>query len=299
MEKGFWIAVAVLLSGLGFVLSLVAGLSALQTVVLVLNAPIIVYLVSSLSGMRRGASRRMAAPLLFFLAIAIAESVFAYFSANLGVIIHIGVVVAAIVSSVYLGSEDSRIVHAFILVSLLRIVNVALPLQGIYIYYQFLVIYSLLLVSAVFYMHAHGLGLVDVGLNRLRGSWLLAGSGLGVLYGFSEYSVIGLSNVIPRFLLASFFVFFLLGTVEEIIFRGILQTSLKEIDPLFAILLSAVVFGTMHSIWVKPFEYVFTFYVGAVLALIYHKTGSLSMPIATHTVINFVLFQVIPFKLAF
>jgi hypothetical protein len=98
-------------------------------------------------------------------------------------------------------------------------------------------------------------------------------------------------------LVASFFALFLLGLTEELIFRGILQRSIEKVDPFFAIVLSALAFGAMHSVWVKPLEYVFTTYVGIILAVIYYRTRSLAIPVATHTVINFVLFQIIPYKL--
>jgi membrane protease YdiL (CAAX protease family) len=51
----------------------------------------------------------------------------------------------------------------------------------------------------------------------------------------------------------------------------------------------------MHSIWLDATEYLFTFYVGLVLGVIYLKTRSLICPIAVHTVVNFTLFQMIPF----
>ncbi|NOZ76414.1 MAG: CPBP family intramembrane metalloprotease [Euryarchaeota archaeon] len=269
-----------------------------ETAVLALNLPIVLYLGYALGPMERRVSRRMVLAVLFFLAVAAAEGVFSYVNSNYGVLLHMGVVTCALVAGRYLDEADTRVVHAFILVSLLRIVNAALPLEGIYIYYQFLVIYSILLLSLALYIHRHGMSLAELGIKAPRGRLVGLGILLGVLFGFSEHVVIGQAAIMPRFLWASIFVFFLLGTVEELIFRGALQTALEDVNPLFAILLSSAVFSTMHSIWVRPMEYLYTFYVGVVLALIFHRTRNLDCPIVAHTVINFVLFQVIPFKLA-
>jgi hypothetical protein len=272
-------------------------MAAEETIVLVLNLPIFLYLAKSLYSIELKTSRRMVLPILFFLAVALAETVFSYMSSGYGVLLHMAVVTSALLAGHYLKEEDTRIVHAFIPVSLLRIVNAALPLGGIYIYYQYLVIYTIILFSLSLYIHRHGMALEELGIRLSGIRPVILGTFLGVLYGLSEHAVIGPAAVFPDFTLASLFVFFLLGTVEELIFRGTLQTVLKDINPLFAILLSSAVFAAMHSIWLRPFEYFYTFYVGAVLALIFHRTRSLEIPIVTHTVINFVLFQVIPFML--
>ncbi len=299
MVKGKQVTMALLVSAVALAYGYMAWVLVAETLILGINIAIILFVLSGLIGVERGLSKRMIAPFSFFLFIASAEMVFTYINPNRGALIHLGVITAALFSSTYLRQEDAKIIHAFILVSLLRIVNVALPLQGISIFYQYLLIYSLLLVSAVFYMYSHGLRLSDVGIKKTHLLWVVVGVVLGVVYGYSEYIVIGVAPVFPRFIIASFFVFLLLGIVEELIFRGVLQSSLAGINPLFAILLSSLVFATMHSIWIEPFEYVFTFYVGVVLAFVYHKTGSLAMPVATHIVINIVLFQVIPFKPGF
>ncbi|MFQ5976131.1 MAG: lysostaphin resistance A-like protein [Candidatus Hydrothermarchaeales archaeon] len=243
-------------------------------------------------------SKKLLVPIFFLSIIIIAELVFANVNITYGLIIHLLTIFLALFSPFILKSKEADLAQAFILVSLLRLINVGMPLEGISIYYQFLVIYSLLMLSIAVYLYSKGIGLYDLGIrSKSFKVFLMFGILIGILFGFTEYTILGVTKVFPSFFLASLSVFFILGLVEELIFRGVMISSLKMVDPFSAILLSSIAFGVMHSVWLEPLEYFFTFYAGLVLALIYYKTESLTIPVVTHIVINFILFQAIPFKI--
>lgn len=275
------------------------GVSFLVTFVLSFNFVVVFFLVIYLFRLGIGGSFRGLGVSLFFLSfLVVAELVFANFDVTFGLVLHVVIMLLAVLSPFYLSKKSVGVAQAFLLVSLLRLVNVGLPLEGISVYYQFLIIYSLLLLSLAVYLYRLDFRLFDLGI-RSGGfvGFVFFGVLLGVLLGFTEYTVLGVTRVFPTFFLASLSVFFILGLVEELIFRGVLLKSMIHVDPFFAILFSSVAFAVMHSVWVEPLEYVFTFYAGFVLAVVYYKTDSLIWPITTHVVINFLLFQVIPFRL--
>lgn len=76
---------------------------------------------------------------------------------------------------------------------------------------------------------------------------------------------------------------------EEIVFRGVLQTSLMRLmhgRRWLALLLSATVFSAIHA-WVVPIQALAPLFVlGLVFGYLYERTGSLLTPIVAHSVFN-------------
>lgn len=72
--------------------------------------------------------------------------------------------------------------------------------------------------------------------------------------------------------------------VEEILFRGFLFGGLRtRLSPLRAALVSGAIFGAIH---LQPLAFPALFLLGVLLALLYHRTGSLWAPILMHFCIN-------------
>ncbi len=80
---------------------------------------------------------------------------------------------------------------------------------------------------------------------------------------------------------------FMAPLFEEIVFRGIIQKGLirKGMKPMYAILLSAVLFGVVHA---NPWQFVGAVLLGCVMGLVYYKTKSLLMPILLHAFNNLI-----------
>ncbi len=76
--------------------------------------------------------------------------------------------------------------------------------------------------------------------------------------------------------------------VEELLFRGYLQTALaKRMKPWMAIAVSSLVFGAIHM---QPKALPVLAVLGAVFGYLYHRTGSLKVNIALHMVNNALAF---------
>ena len=71
---------------------------------------------------------------------------------------------------------------------------------------------------------------------------------------------------------------------EELVFRGLIFARLKEwMKPWLAMMLSALIFGAYHG---NIVQFVYAFFMGLILALIYYRTGTLLTCIAAHVVAN-------------
>lgn len=72
---------------------------------------------------------------------------------------------------------------------------------------------------------------------------------------------------------------------EEIIFRGLMFRRMKDwLKPVTAVFLSALAFGLYHGNMV---QFLYAFLMGAVFAMIYHRTGMLQTSIVAHLTANF------------
>lgn len=76
----------------------------------------------------------------------------------------------------------------------------------------------------------------------------------------------------------------LTGILEEIVFRGLIYTTLKKvINPPLAIFLSSVIFGAAHM---NLEQFFYTTLLGILLALVYEKKGTIIAPIIIHMTFN-------------
>ena len=92
-------------------------------------------------------------------------------------------------------------------------------------------------------------------------------------------------------------VVFLAPVIEELVFRGLLQTGLREVAGAWlAIPVSAIAFGVVH---IQPMLVISNIMFGFVLAGVYHFSESLWVPITMHFVNNAVVAFLIGVALLF
>jgi membrane protease YdiL (CAAX protease family) len=150
-------------------------------------------------------------------------------------------------------------------------------------------------------MARHGSLIRLLGLNRFHWSMLLE-TGTALVFGFLGSALWGLTlfalteeraqePYLPQFgegigaLLSLLVVAGVMAPLaEEILFRGFLFTGLTRFTgPIRAAMLSGALFAGMH---LQLLAFPALFVLGVVLALLYHRTGSLWMPILMHLCIN-------------
>ncbi len=242
--------------------------------------------------------KKMKYPLIFTLLLLLGEGIYSFYFTHWGIIIYVLLIILAVLSPLFIEERNTvLVIQSFILFALLRLVNSGLPLDLFLTHYQFQITYSILLPAAMLLAYHQGFDFRDLGLireNILKN--IILGLILGFILGTTEFLILSPGKIIPYYPFVSASTFFILGFTEELLYRGIFLTNtLKVTNSFYAILLTSIIFSAMHSIWLKPMEIAFTFYVGMVFGIIFYVSRSLITPITAHFIINFVLFQILPY----
>ena len=101
----------------------------------------------------------------------------------------------------------------------------------------------------------------------------------------------------PEYLAILFVIMvFFVGLGEEVVFRYILQTRLKaSVGFGAALIISSITFALMHSGYVSPIYMVYVFGISLVLGFLFDRTKSLGLVSLIHGTLNFFLFSFLPF----
>ena len=199
--------------------------------------------------------------------------------------------------------NDPRIIQALSLVSILRIVNMSMPIFFSDTIYWFASLYGIMLLPIALLLIDQNLNLKYMGVT-LKKAYLwpfavLFGTGLAII----EYGVLIPGALIPDITSGEIFklgliMFFFIGLVEEIIFRSILQQRLEEkIGLTKGLLIASMLFGAMHSGYSNYYEIFFATFAGLTIGYGFQKTRSLPFAVIANGVNNVILFGILPFIL--
>lgn len=162
-------------------------------------------------------------------------------------------------------------------------------------------IYTLILVTIILYSVYRGISARDLRLpagKRRISLQLCMGAATGVAIGLIEYFILRPSPLLSGASLVQMIAYIVIapvimvGIVEELLFRGLLQGSLEKITSRWqAIGISSIIFGLMHIGWMNPLEVLFAYGAAVVFGYIATVTDSLIAPITAHALGNFVLYM--------
>ena len=206
--------------------------------------------------------------------------------------------------------------QSFALVSLLRVLNIGMPvfftetlLWMPFVYIPIIVagyiVWRQTVVDAdklhwrnlLRFLNGHGLRPVV----KWKWEYLLVAIIFGYLFANLEHLVLDNEALVRDLGLLDLSKLFLVMVVcvgfgEELIFRGLLQSSVeKQHGKYVAITVSALIFAIMHSGYQSIPYLLFVLVVGLVLAYSYERTGSLGLVALMHGILNFFLFSFLPF----
>ena len=174
-------------------------------------------------------------------------------------------------------------------------------------------VYGVVLVICLFYILDRRLSPVPLGFYFSNVAvQVFGGLALGVVMGLTEFAI--LSSDIKRYLLFQVFsvsnlvvvvivMFLFVALGEELLFRGLAQTSLqKDIgNPLTALTIVSLAFAVMHLGYVtgpeKFLELVYVYVAATIIGYVFMKSKSLVFPVIAHGVANTILFGILPFML--
>lgn len=201
--------------------------------------------------------------------------------------------------------KRENIIQPLSLVSLLRIVNISLPIFFSFTIYWLASLYLILFIPIILIIKEQKLSSGYIGLT-FKNIYLLP---LSILLGIGLAlfeSIILLPNPLipePNFLnlfTLSILMIFFIGLGEELIFRSLLQQSIEDKSgPIIGLVIASLIFGFMQSGYMNYYEILFASLAGLVLGFSFQVTRSLPFIVIAHGVNNIILFGVLPFIIKF
>ncbi|MEL4305593.1 CPBP family intramembrane glutamic endopeptidase [Methanococcoides sp. LMO-2] len=201
--------------------------------------------------------------------------------------------------------KQQHIIYAFILLSLLRILNLSMPVFFEIPLYSFVFNYIPLTIPIYVLVKDQHLTLSDLGINRnIRYYDLPLILIASIVIASGEFLIIRPDYLIPdlsllNLLKLAIVMIFYVGLIEELIFRPILQTKLQEIVGKYqGLTLVSIIFAVMHSGYGTPYAIVFAGFAGLILGTIYTLRRNLILVTLTQGCTNVMLFGIMPHMLA-
>lgn len=203
-----------------------------------------------------------------------------------------------ILSSAY---TTNRLYPALMLLPLFRLLNVAMPVFFQLTLFSYSLVYAPMFIPIYFVLKEGFVTRAEAGLT-LKGFWYYTplAVAVGFALGWGEHNVLHAESLVPgsgvMYIVAlSIIMIFFVGTVEEFVFRSVLQTVMEErIGSVAGLLAASVIFGIMHSGYHLPLEVLFVSFAGVVFGLLFWLTRSLPVIALAHGVTNISLFLVAP-----
>ncbi|AKB85886.1 CPBP family intramembrane glutamic endopeptidase [Methanococcoides methylutens] len=219
---------------------------------------------------------------------------------------HLTLLITLIFSTmIFNDRKQQHIIYAFILLSLLRILNLSMPVFFEIPLYSFVFSYAPLVIPIYILVKDQDLTLSDLGINRnIRYYDLPIALIAGIVIAAVEFLIIRPGYLIPELSLLnllklSIVMIFFVGLIEEIIFRSILQTNLEEMVGKYqGLVLASIIFAVMHSVYGSAYEITVAGFAGLILGTMYLLRRNLLLVTLTQGCSNIMLFGILPHTFA-
>ncbi|AKB30454.1 CAAX amino terminal protease family protein [Methanosarcina siciliae C2J] len=216
--------------------------------------------------------------------------------------IHAIILLGLTISMLYIENEEiQKTYQALILLPVLRLVNLSMPAFYDVTLYSFVFTYGLLTIPVTIAITSQGFTREQLGVT-FRRMWLYIPLSIIIsfLLGIGEYLIIETNYLIPDLSISSLLVLilimvFLVGLIEELIFRSIIQNRLEVfLGSRRGLVITSILFGLMQSGYGSISEIFYTFAVGFIIGYMFYRTRSLPLVTMIHGFINVFLFGVFP-----
>jgi len=241
---------------------------------------------------------------LGLVALTAAEVLTVYLQLMAGIICHGVLLVVFVVQAALAPDRDQRnLFMVLCLAPLIRILSLSMPLAPIPQIYWYLLIYGPLLAATIIVMLNAGLGPRDVGL--VSHGWplqVVLGIVIGLVLGVLEYVILRPVPLATNFTLLgvlapAFILTITTGFVEELIFRGVMQTLSDRVMGLWSVLYVSLIFAVLHIGHYSMIDVAFVFLVALLFTAMVKRSGSLLGVTLAHGIANSMLYCVMPFLL--
>lgn len=218
------------------------------------------------------------------------------------IIMHALILLGLSFSTMFIRNEEiQKTYQAFILLPILRLVDLSMPLFYEEKLYNLIFIYGLMTIPVIIAATNQGFTGSQLGITFKKiGIYIPFSIVLGLLLGTVEYLIVGKNPLINdlsilNLLGLTMIMIFLVSPVEEMIFRSILQNRLEIVlGGREALIITSILFGLMHSGYGNIIEIFYISFVGALLGFLFYRTRSLPLVALIHGFINVFFFGIIP-----
>jgi membrane protease YdiL (CAAX protease family) len=198
-----------------------------------------------------------------------------------------------------------RFYIALTLAPLIRILSLSLPLSelGLSVIYWYLLIGIVLYIAAFFAAR-----IADLGWRRIGWSWKgwplqVAFGFIGVALGWIEYMILrpaplAASLAFSDLWIPALVLLFFTGFLEELIFRGLIQSTAMHVLGRYGLVYGALVFASLHLGFFSLVDLMFVLAVGLLFGWMVWKTGALLGVSLAHGITNICLYLIFPLLLA-
>lgn len=231
-------------------------------------------------------------------ALLLAESVVVW-NATIGMALHLAVLFALLIHSGLSWIGQRWFLVALALVPLIRVVSLSLPLTVFPPVSWFGLVGLPLLAAAAMAVWIIGPSREEIGFQLGRPSQQLAIALAGIPLGVAEFLILGraplrVESGWPTALMSAAVLIVFTGFMEELIFRGILQSVAMRIFNEWGIVYVSAVFAVMHIGYLSAADFGFVFLIGLGFGWVFARTRSLLGVSMAHGLTNVVLFLVMP-----
>jgi membrane protease YdiL (CAAX protease family) len=236
---------------------------------------------------------------VYLVAIIVAELITSLGRVELGIVVHLVLLLTIPIHAMFVAPPAQGFLIGLVLAPLIRIVSLAMPLAGLSPVNQHLLTSVPLAVAALAAMQVIGLSPRDVGLRLSRLPLQLAIGLLGLPIGVLVYAILQPAPIVPdlswRSAVLPVAVFLVsIGLLEELVFRGILQTLGQRTLGELGIGYVSVVFAALQIGYLSPPHTGLVFMVALLFAWLVARTRSILGVSLAHGLTNVVVYMLFP-----
>ena len=222
---------------------------------------------------------------------------------QLGLPLH-GLILLALLfqSSLINKTHQRRFLLTLSLAPLIRLISLLMPLKLIPTIYWYVVVALPLFVTVFLISRIGGITRQMNGLVFSAFPLQVLVSLSGLVLGYVEYVILRPAPLISTFRweliwLPALILLVFTGLLEELIFRGLMQSTALPYLGRYAILYVSVIFAVLHLGYRSILDFFFVFFVALFFGYIVKRSGSILGVTVAHGLINIMLFLIFPFLL--
>ncbi|MCE5257569.1 MAG: CPBP family intramembrane metalloprotease [Chloroflexi bacterium] len=240
----------------------------------------------------------------FLLLLTVAELLVAINQPLAGLIVHGATLVALLLQAALINQPELRnFFLALTLAPLIRLISLLMPLKLFATVYWYLIVAVPLFAAAFLAARTAGITRQMIGLVRspLWPQLLISLSGFAL--GYVEYQILRPAPLVSALRLELIWLPALIlvvatGFLEELIFRGLMQSAATPPLGHYAIPYIAAVFAVLHLSYRSAWDFLFVFGVALLFGYLVQRTHSILGVTLAHGLINVMLYLIFPFILA-